>query len=172
MFKLLLAASVDICDLYLFHSISLVNPDFKLVNSLISSSLDKVTTGIYNLQSFLASVAPVGAPSLIGGLFSSIALRSTLVITQFLFHLHSKDTSQLINGMFNALQKLPKYFNGIANSIVFVPFLFVSKPAAPAATLYVLPIILFLYLKVFELTILMLLKTLSAGILSLVNSSL
>ena len=46
MFKLLLIASVDTCDLYLFHSISLVNPGFKLVNSLISSSLDKVTTGI------------------------------------------------------------------------------------------------------------------------------
>ena len=60
MFKLLLAAFVVICDLYLFHVISLVNPDFKLVNNLISSSLDKVTTGIYKLQSFIASVAPVG----------------------------------------------------------------------------------------------------------------
>ena len=60
MFKLLLIASVNICDLYLFHSISLVNPDFKLVNSLISSSLDKVTAGMYNLQSFVVSVAPVG----------------------------------------------------------------------------------------------------------------
>ena len=49
MFKLLLAASVDICDLYLFHFISLLNPDFKLVNNLTSSSLDKVTTGTYNL---------------------------------------------------------------------------------------------------------------------------
>ena len=61
MFKLLLAASVDICDLYLFRFISLVNPDFKLVNNLISSSLDKVTTGTYNLQSFIANVASVGA---------------------------------------------------------------------------------------------------------------
>ena len=61
MLKLLLITSGDICDLYLFHIISLVNPDFKLVNSLISSSLDKVTTGIYNLQSFIVSVAPVGA---------------------------------------------------------------------------------------------------------------
>ena len=62
MFKLLLIASVVICDLYLFHIISLVNPDFKLVNNLISSSLDKVTIGTYNLQSFIASVvAPVGA---------------------------------------------------------------------------------------------------------------
>ena len=83
LFKLLLAASVEVCDLYLFHSISLVNPDFKLVNNLISSSLDKVTTGTYNLQSFIASVAPVRAPSLLGGLFLPIALRSKLVIVQF-----------------------------------------------------------------------------------------
>ena len=61
MFKLLLIASVDTCDPYLFHFISLVNPDFKLVNSLISSSLDKVTIGTYSLQSFIASVVPVGA---------------------------------------------------------------------------------------------------------------
>ena len=61
MFKLLLTVSVVICDLNLFHIISLVNPDFKLVNNLISSSLDKVTTGMYNLQSFIASVAFVGA---------------------------------------------------------------------------------------------------------------
>ena len=61
MLQLLLVASVDICDLYLFHFISLVNPDFKLVNNLISSSLDKVTTGTYNLKSFIANFAPVGA---------------------------------------------------------------------------------------------------------------
>ena len=42
MFKLLLIASLDICDLYLFHIISLLNPDFKLVNNLISLSLDKL----------------------------------------------------------------------------------------------------------------------------------
>ena len=60
MFKLLLVASVDICDLYLFHFISLVNLDFKLVNNLISSSLDKVTTGTYNLQLFIVNVALVG----------------------------------------------------------------------------------------------------------------
>ena len=116
MFKLLLAASVDICDLYLFHIVSPLNPDFKLVNSLISSSLDQVTTGIYNLQSFIASVAPVGQPFTTGGP-ASTCLCSKLVIMQFLFHFNSKDTSQLINGMFNALQKLPNYFNGIANSI-------------------------------------------------------
>ena len=52
MFQLSLSAPADICDLYLFHIISFLNPDFKLVNNLISSFLDKVTTGTYNLQSF------------------------------------------------------------------------------------------------------------------------
>ena len=115
MFKLSLIASVVIYDLYLFNIISLENPDFKLVNNLISSSLDKVTTGTYNLQSFIASVAPVVVPFTTGGP-ASTCLSSKLVITQFLFHFSSKNTSQLINGMFNALQKLPKYLNGTANS--------------------------------------------------------
>ena len=126
MFKLLLIASVVICDLYLFHIVSLLNPDFKLVNNSISSSLDKVTTGMYNLQSFIANVAPSGELSLTTGCPASTCLSSKLVITQFLFHFSSKDTSQLINGIFSALQKLPKYFNGIANSISCLPFLFTS----------------------------------------------
>ena len=105
------------------HVTSLLNPDFKLVNNLISSSLDKVTTGTYNLQSFIASVAPAGALSL---LLPPMSLCSKLVITQFLFHFNFKDTSQLINGIFSALQKLPKYFNGIANSTSCVTFLFTS----------------------------------------------
>ena len=105
------------------HIISLLNPDFKLVNNLISSSLDKVTAGTYNLQLFMASVAPVGALSLLP---PAMSLCSKLVITQFLFHFNSKDTSQLINGIFSALQKLPKYFNGIVNSTSCVPILFTS----------------------------------------------
>ena len=95
-----------------------------MVNNLISSSLDKVTTGTHNLQSFIASVASVGALSLTTGGPASTCLCSKLVITQFLFHFNSEDTSQLINGIFNALQKLCKYFNGIANSTFCVPFLF------------------------------------------------
>ena len=121
MLKLLLVASVDICDLYLFHIISLVNPHFKLVNNLISSSLDKVTTGKFNLQSFIASVALVGAAVFPPSTFYPIC---SLVITQFLFQFNSKDTSQLINGMFNALQNLPKYFNGMTNSTSLLPDLF------------------------------------------------
>ena len=88
-----------------------------------------------------------------------MSLCSKLVITQLLSHFNSKDTSQLINGIFSALQKLPKHFNGIANSTSCVPFLFTftflftfSFTTAPAFTLYVLLIILFLYLNVFELT--------------------
>ena len=80
MFKLLLIASVVICDRYLSHIISLLNPDFKLVNNLISLSLDKITAGTYNLQSFIASVAPVGALSLLP---PPMSLCSKLVITQF-----------------------------------------------------------------------------------------
>ena len=67
---------------------------------------------------FIASVAPVGALFL--GLVPT-CLHSKLVLTQFLFHFNSKDTSQLISGIFNALQKLPKYFDGIANSIITPP---------------------------------------------------
>ena len=126
MFKLLLIASVVFCDLYLFHIISLLNPDFKLVNNLIASSLAKVTTGMYNLQSFITNVALVGELSLTTGGPASTCLSSKLVITQFLFHFSSKDTSQLINGTFSALQKLPKYFNCIAYSTSCVPFLFKS----------------------------------------------
>ena len=126
MFKLLLIASVVICHLYLFHIISVLNPYFRLVNNLISSFLDKVTTGTYNLQVVIISVVPVGALSLTTGGPASTCLHSELVITQFLFHFSSKNTSQLINGIFSALQKLPKYFNGIAYSIFCVPFLFTS----------------------------------------------
>ena len=168
-FKLLLIASAVICDQYLFHIISLLNPDFRLVNNLISSSLDKVTTGTYNLQSFIASVAPVVFPFTTGGP-ASICLCSKLVITQFLFYFSSKDTSQLINGIFNALQKIPEYFNGIANYTSCLPILFASCPAAPVTTLYVLPVILFLCSKALELTTFVLGKLL--GLLSSLNSSL
>ena len=164
MFKLLLIASVVICDLHLFHIISLLNPDFKLVNNLTSSSLGKVTTGTYNSHLVMLSVAPVVVPFTTGGP-ASTCLSSLLVITQILFPFNSKDTSQLINGIFHALQKLPKYFNGIAVSIFLVPNI-----SSPAVALYVLPIILFLYLNVSELTTFLLRKL--SGLLSSLNLSL
>ena len=110
--------------IYIYSIISLLNPDFKLVNNFILSSLDKVTSCMYNLQSFIANVATAGELSLTTGGPASTCLSYKLVFTQFLFHFNSKDTSQLINGIFSALQKLPKYFNGIANSISWLPFLF------------------------------------------------
>ena len=55
---------------------------------------------------------------------SLIRLFSKLVITQFSDQVKVKDTSQLINGMSNALPKLLKYFNGTATSTSFVPSLF------------------------------------------------
>ena len=124
---------------------------------------------MHNLQSFIASVAPVGVPFITGGPASTFTL-SKLIITQFEFHFNSKNTSQLINGMFNALQKLSKYFHGIANSTSCLPTLFASCPGSPAATSYVLPVILFLYLKALELTTLLFKKLL--GLLLSLNSSL
>ena len=79
---------------------------------------------MYNLQSVILSVAPIGALSVTTGGPASTCLRSKLVITQFLFHFSSKNTSQLIYGIFNALQKLPKFFDGIANSTSCATFLF------------------------------------------------
>ena len=100
--------------MYLFHLTVLLNPDFKLVNNSFSSFFDKVKTGTYNLQSVILNVAPVGqlpAPP------SARILCSKSVITQFLSHRKSNDTSQLIIGIFKILQKLPKYFSGMASSV-------------------------------------------------------
>ena len=71
---------------------------------------------------------------------------------------NSKDTSQVIKDIFNALQKFPKYFNEMANSTLFLPELsefysgltILPVPAGFGivdSTLYVLPNILFLYWK-------------------------
>ena len=77
---------------------------------------------MYNLQSVILSVHPLELQYFLHlNLFHVV-----LVITQFLFHFNSKDTSQLINSIFYALQKLPKYFNGMASSILFLPELFAT----------------------------------------------
>ena len=55
----------------------------------------------------MENVAPVGLSSLTTGGPALTCLPSKLVIMQFLPPFHFKDISQLINGMFNALQKLP-----------------------------------------------------------------
>ena len=58
---------------------------------------------MYNLQSFIARLTPVGASYLTTAGPASTCLSFKLVIKQFLSHFNSKDTSQLINGIFNAL---------------------------------------------------------------------
>ena len=98
------------CDMYLFHFIDLLNPDFNCSNSLLSFSADEVTTGTYNLQSVISNFASVGD--------------SIVKIKVF---------SQLINGISKLLLKLPKYFNGIAISTSFS-----NSPAAKLPTILAL----------------------------------
>ena len=60
-FKLLVLVCWVSSDLYLFHLIVLLNPVFNCSNNLLSSWVDKVTTGTYNFVSLILNVAPVGA---------------------------------------------------------------------------------------------------------------
>ena len=59
----------------------------------MSSSLDKVTTGKYSLQSFIASVAPAGDLSTLAGRTASISIFCKLVILHFLSHFNFKEVS-------------------------------------------------------------------------------
>ena len=81
---------------------------------MLSFSADKVTTETYNLQSVILKVAFVGLliSSAAGSVSGSSSLVVLLVNTQFLDQVKFKDTSQLINGISNVLQKLLKYFSG------------------------------------------------------------
>ena len=54
-------------------------------------------------------------------------LLSMLVFTHSLDQVKIKDTSQLINDIFIAIQKLLGYFNGTTISTSFLPDLFGSK---------------------------------------------
>ena len=58
---------IVICNLYLFHLIVLLNPDFNCSKSFLSFSVDKVTTGTYNFVSVIWNSYPVGA-TIAGGL--------------------------------------------------------------------------------------------------------
>ena len=75
----------------------------------MSCSFDKVTTGTYSFVSFILNVAPDGAT--IAGSASAFIVISAK--TQFLDQVKINSTSQLINGIFKALQKLLKCFSGI-----------------------------------------------------------
>ena len=84
--------------------------------SFLSFSFDQETTGMYNLVSVIWNSNPVGA------LFAAVIS----VKTQFFDQFKINSTSQLINGIFKALQKLLKCFSGITTSVLFLPILFAS----------------------------------------------
>ena len=120
--------------MYLFHFIILLNPDFNCSNNLLSFSADKVTTGTYSLQSVISNFASVGdSIAAIGGLGcgSGAFLKALPTNTHFLYQDKIKVISQLINGISKLLQKLPKYFNGIA----FVTSCFSNSPSPKLPTI-------------------------------------
>ena len=115
----------------------LLNPDFNCSNNLLSFSADKVTTGTYNLQSVISNLALVGdSIAAIGGLGCGLGafLQALSTSTHSLYQDKINVISQLINGMSKLLQKLPKYFNGIAIS----KSSFSNSPAAKLRTILVL----------------------------------
>ena len=99
--------------MYLFHFIDILNPDFNCSNNLLLFSADKVTTGTYNLQSVISNLALGGElirfPAAAGG-----PLKTLPTSTRSLYQDKINVISQLINGISKFLQKLPKYFNGMA----------------------------------------------------------
>ena len=86
-------------DLFLYYFIVLLNPAFNCCKSFTPFSFDKVT---YKFVSIILNVAPDGAT--IAASASAFTVISTK--TQFLDQVKSNSTSQLINGIFKALQKL------------------------------------------------------------------
>ena len=99
----------------------------------MSFSFDKVTAGTYNFVSVILNVAPDGAT--IAGSTSASSVISAK--TQFLDQIKINSTSQLINGIFKALQKLLKCFKGMTT------FAFVNELLSSC----VFPTIFVLYLK-------------------------
>ena len=117
----------------MFHFIVLLNPVFNCSKSFISLSFDKVTTETNNFISFILNVALDGATiARSASAFTVISAK-----TQFLDQVKFNYISQIINGIFNTLQKLLKCFSGIA------AFAFVNKSLSSG----VFPAIPVLYLK-------------------------
>ena len=71
-------------DLYLFHSVVLLNLVFNCFENLLLSWVDKVTTGPYNFVSFISNVAFDGLLilAIAGSASRSASLVAWLVITQ------------------------------------------------------------------------------------------
>ena len=135
--------------------IVLLNPDFNYSKKLLSSFVDNVTTGTYNFVSVILNIAFFGASIFsLAGLSPWAALAVCVVIsvkTQFSDHVKVKDTSQLIKGMFEVLQKLLKYSN--ETTISRFVFVFVFPYSVPLFAFDVFPVIQLLYLKDSEFVI-------------------
>ena len=129
--------------------IVLLNPDFNCSKKLLSSFVDKVTTGTYNFVSVILNIAFVRACIAgIAGLSSwgTLAVCAAISVkTQFSDQVKIKDTSKLIKGMSRLLQKLLKCFNGTTISRFFLDFVFPCS--VPLFVFDVFPVILLFYLK-------------------------
>ena len=99
--------------MYLFHFIDLLNRDFNCSNNLLLFSADKVTTGTYNLQSVISNFVLVGELIRFAAAASE-PLKALATSTHSLYQDKINVISQLINGISKLLQKLLKYFKGIA----------------------------------------------------------
>ena len=78
----------------------------------MSFSFEKVTTGTYNFVSFISNVVP-NRTTIAGSTSASTVISAK---TQFLDQVKINSTSQLINRIFKALQKLLQCFSGITTS--------------------------------------------------------
>ena len=86
------------------------------------SFADKVTIGTWSFASVILKVA-LSAP-----VASALAPIAAEVNTQFSIYLNESSILQLINGVSNDLQKLLKYFSGIAIfALFFLPFVSVLQ---------------------------------------------
>ena len=89
---------LDISDLYLFQLIVLLNPVFNCSKSLLSSSVDKVTTRTCNFVSVVLNVAFIGLlTAATAGLASGSASHFALLVnTQFPDQIKIRFISQLM----------------------------------------------------------------------------
>ena len=94
--------------MYLFLLIVHLNPVFSCSSNSLPSSVDRVTTGTWNLVSGILNVTFVGL--LIAGLSRFAAFVALLLNTQFADHVRVKDISQLISGISSVFQKATKMF--------------------------------------------------------------
>ena len=77
-------------------------------------------------MSVILNSNPVGATIAGGSLLFPATLTVISAKTQLLDQVKINSTSQLISGIFNALQKLLKHFSGVTISVLFLPTLCAS----------------------------------------------